>query len=192
MIEPPDPWIDAVLETLRGHRRMIDGVLAQLTDEELHRRPAPGMNSVAVLLRHLGGNLRSRWTGFLATDGEKPDRDRDREFEDWSGDRASLLAEFDRGWSAFVATLESLTAEDLARRVAIRGEAQPVPQAILRAVAHLAFHAGQIAFIGRLVHEGPWSWLTIPPGGSRAHDAATWGTAASRSVLGGAAPGAAE
>ena len=91
-------WLAATTETIASYRRMIDALVAQLSDEELHRRPANDMNSVAILLRHLGGNLQSRWTDFLFTDGEKSTRNRDEEFADWKGDRESLVAYFDEGW----------------------------------------------------------------------------------------------
>ena len=87
-----DPWLAATLESIDGYRRMIDAAIAQLSDAELVCRPAEGINSVAVILRHLGGNLQSRWTDFLSTDGEKPSRNRDAEFDDWPGDRDSLVA----------------------------------------------------------------------------------------------------
>ena len=100
--------MDAVAETVSSYRRMIDATVEQLSDEELNVRPAPNINSVAVILRHLGGNLRSRWTDFLTTDGEKPDRDRDTEFLDWDGDRDSLIAHFDAGWDALTAAIQHL------------------------------------------------------------------------------------
>src|SRR5262245_19585636 len=115
-------WIAAIVETIDSHRRLIDGAVKQLSDEQFFRRPADGINSVAVILRHLGGNLLSRWTDFLTTDGEKPSRNRDSEFEDWPGDRASLMEFFDNGWQTWRKSIESLTAEDLAKTVTIRGE----------------------------------------------------------------------
>ena len=101
-----DPWIKAVIETIDSHRRLVDGALQQLSDEEFARRPTDGVNSVAVILRHLAGNLLSRWTDFLTTDGEKPSRHRDSEFEDWPGDRASLMEFFDSGWQAWRKSIE--------------------------------------------------------------------------------------
>src|SRR5207342_1660528 len=98
---PADPWIDASIETIDSQRRMVDGAVQQLSDVEFFGRKAEGINSVAVILRHLGGNLLSRWTDFLTTDGEKPSRNRDSEFEDWTGDRASLMAFFDNGWQVW-------------------------------------------------------------------------------------------
>src|SRR6186997_534340 len=110
-----EPWIAASIDTIDSHRRMVDGAVQQLTDEEFFGRKAEGINSVAVILRHLGGNLLSRWTDFLTSDGEKPNRNRDSEFEDWPGDRASLLAFFDRGWEAWRNSINSLTADDLTK-----------------------------------------------------------------------------
>lgn len=177
-------WLAAMRETIASYRRLIDAAVVQLTDDELHRRPSPELNSVAVLLRHLGGNLRSRWTDFFTTDGEKPDRNRDEEFADWKGDRESLIAYFDAGWQAFSTTIETLDESDLDKTVLIRGEPHTVPQAILRAITHISYHVGQIAMVARSVHEGDWKWLTIAPHASRQHNAATWGTSASRSIFG--------
>jgi uncharacterized damage-inducible protein DinB len=163
---------------------MIDGALQQLSDEELVRRPSNGINSVAIILRHLGGNLQSRWTDFLTTDGEKPTRNRDSEFEDWPRDRASLMAFFDNGRKTWRQSIESLTEDDLAKTVTIRGEPHSVPLAIQRSLTHTAYHVGQIMLIARSIHEGDWKWLTIRPGGSQEHNEKTWGTSASRGTAG--------
>lgn len=179
-----DQWIAAAVEMIDSHRWMIDGALAQLSDRELVRRPSEGVNSVAVILRHLGGNLKSRWTDFLTADGEKPSRNRDAEFEDWPGDRASLLAFFDEGWQTWRMSIESLTGDDMKKTITIRGEPHTVPQAIQRSLTHTAYHVGQIMLIARAVHEGNWQWLTIRPGGSQQHNEKTWGTAASRGAAG--------
>jgi hypothetical protein len=179
-----DSWIKASVESIDGYRRMIDGALQQLSDEEFVRGPANGINSVAIILRHLGGNLLSRWTDFLTTDGEKPTRDRDSEFEDWPGDRAALMAYFDSGWQAWRQSIELLTADDLTKTLTIRGEPHSVPLAIQRSLTHTAYHVGQIMLIARLIHEGDWKWLTIRPGGSQQHNEKSWGTAASRGAAG--------
>lgn len=184
MPSPHESWLTAAEQTIASHRRMIDAVIAQLTDEELHRRPAPELNSVAILLRHLGGNLQSRWTDFLTTDGEKPTRDRDTEFDEWPGDRQSLISYFDDGWNHLNAALETLAHVDPDQLIAIRGEQQTVASALWRSVTHIAYHTGQIAMIARTVHTGDWNWLTIAPGKSDQHNQQTWGTAASRSVQG--------
>ena len=177
-------WMDAVRETVASYRRMIDGCLAQLSDEEMNRRPAPEINSVAIILRHLGGNLRSRWTDFLTTDGEKPYRDRETEFLSWEGDRRSLMQYFESGWSALTSALDSIDEANVTTQITIRGESHTVPQAIERSITHLAYHVGQIAIIARLVHEGSWQWQTIAPGKSKDHNDSTWGTAASRGAFG--------
>ncbi len=177
-------WLDAAQQTVASYRRMIDGCVEQLTDEELMQRPTEGINSIAIILRHLGGNLRSRWTDFLTTDGEKPDRDRDTEFLDWQGDRDSLLQYFDSGWQALNSALASIDETNVHREIFIRGEAHTLPLAIERSLTHIAYHVGQIAMIARIVHSGDWRWLTVRPGGSAEHNAQTWGTAASRSVFG--------
>jgi uncharacterized protein DUF1572 len=179
-----DPWIEASIVVIDSHRRLVDGAVKQVSDEELVRRPAPGINSIAVILRHLGGNLLSRWTDFLTTDGEKASRNRDTEFDDWSGDRASLMAFFDSGWQTCRNSIESLTIDDFAKTVTIRGEQHTVPQAIQRSLTHTAYHVGQIMLIARSIHDGDWQWLTIRPGGSQQHNQQTWGTAASRGAGG--------
>ena len=187
MSESHETWLHASLETVHGYRRAIDAAAEQLTDEQLFHRPNPNANSVAVLLRHLGGNLQSRWENFLTEDGEKPSRDRDKEFEDWHGDRRSLVEYFDQGWQRLVSTLESLTSKDLSKTVLIRGEPHSIPQAIQRSLTHISYHAGQILLIARMVHNNDetWDWLTIRPGTSKEHNSETWGTSASRSTFGG-------
>jgi hypothetical protein len=177
-------WIEAVNQAVDSYRRMIDGCLAQLSDDELGQRPAPGFNSVAVILRHLGGNLRSRWTNYWTSDGEKPDRNRESEFLDWDGDRDALMQHFELGWSALVRAIQSLDDASIGGHVLIRGERQTVPQAIVRSITHLSYHVGQIAIISRTVHQGDWKWLSIAPGESDSHNQRTWGTASSRSVWG--------
>lgn len=179
----PD-WLVKIIDTFASYKRMIDGCAEQLTNEELTQRPVEGMNSVATILRHLGGNLQSRFRDFLTADGEKQERNRELEFTDWEGNRQSLVAYFNEGWKTLTETLASLEPEDLENEVLIRGEAHSVAQALLRAVTHVAYHAGQIALIARLVHQGEWKWLTVEPGGSARHNRETWGTAASRSVFG--------
>lgn len=178
------PWLTAIRETIDSYRKMIDATVAQLTDEELFTRPGPDLNSVAVLLRHLAGNLTSRWTDFLTTDGEKPDRDRDKEFEDWPGDRQSLLDYFDSAWHALTSAIETINDTNVETTIYIRGEAHTIPQALSRSITHLSYHVGQITMIARSVHQGQWNWLTIAPGQSSQHNQNTWGTSASRSVFG--------
>jgi len=177
-------WRAGVIETIGSYRRMIDAAVEQLSDAELMQRPGPGLNSVGVLLRHLGGNLQSRWTDFLTTDGEKPDRNREREFADWEGDRVSLIAYFDGGWCRLVEAVESITDETVTAEIQIRGEPHSVPSAVTRSIMHIAYHTGQVVLIARAAHTGDWTWLTIAPGASAAHNEKTWGSPSSRGVFG--------
>ena len=130
-------WIEVATATVSSYRRMIDATVEQLTDAELFARPAPNINSVGIILRHLGGNLRSRWTDFLTTDGEKPDRNRETEFLDWEGDRTSLLAHFDVGWNALTAAIEQIDDSNINQPIYIRGEQHTIPQALMRSITHL-------------------------------------------------------
>lgn len=170
-------------DTVSGYRRMIDAIIEQLTDDELFARPADEINSVAIILRHLGGNLRSRWTDFLTTDGEKPDRNRDTEFMEWDGDRESLMKHFDQGWQLLESALNTINEENVGETIHIRGEPHSVAQALARSITHVTYHVGQMAIIARMVHHGEWRWLTVAPGASALHNERTWGTAASRSIL---------
>jgi uncharacterized damage-inducible protein DinB len=163
-----DPWIAFVVEQFATQKKSIEKAAGQLSDAEFTRRPAPGFNSVATIVRHLAGNLASRFADFLTTDGEKPTRDRESEFADWPGTRAELMMRWDASWATLFATLDSLTDADLDRVVTIRSKPVPVRAALVRALDHVAGHVGQVAYVGRLVHEGAWQWLSIPPGESRA------------------------
>ena len=176
-------WLSTMRATVVSYRQMIDAVTEQLTDAELVARPAAGINSVAIVLRHLGGNLRSRWADFLTTDGEKPDRDRDSEFLDWHGDRQSLMDHFESGWKSFEQALDAIDDENVDQTIRIRGEPHTVAQALVRSVTHLTYHVGQIAIIARMVHRGEWRWLTVAPSASALLNERTWGTAASRSIF---------
>ena len=175
--------LDVARQTLASYRNMIDATVAQLTDDEFFTRPAPEINSVAVVLRHLGGNLVSRWTDFLTTDGEKETRDRDQEFADWDGSRAELMEYFNRGWGAFTHALTEINECNLNNEITIRGEAHSVLQALMRSLTHVSYHVGQIALVARMVHDGQWDWLTIAPNKSNEFNRETWGTSKSRSVF---------
>ena len=146
-------------------RRLAEAAIAQTPDEgALHRRPSAEGNSIAVLMRHLAGNLRSRWTDFLTTDGEKPDRNREAEFD--PGDhrtRSDLLREWNTAFALLDAVMAELTAADLGRTVRIRGEAFLVQEAVQRQVVHLAYHTGQIVLLARTAAP-VWKSLSIPRG----------------------------
>lgn len=149
----------------RRLRRLAESAIGQAGSEEaLHRRLPEDGNSPAILLRHLAGNLRSRWTDFLTTDGEKPDRNREGEFDPRPDlDRAALFAEWDAAFEVLEREFAALRPEDLERQVTIRGEPFTVRQAILRQVTHLAYHAGQIVLLAR-TEAAQWNSLSIPRG----------------------------
>ena len=148
-------------------RRLADRALEQVSDRDFFETLDPESNSLAVLVKHLGGNLRSRWTDFLATDGEKPDRRRDTEFElDGADTRPSLRERWDAGWQALFDTLEALTPADLDRVVTIRGEPHTVVKAIHRALAHAGVHVGQIVMLAKHWSGAAWRTLSVPRGKS--------------------------
>lgn len=148
-------------------RRLVEQAIATLSDEQFFHRPTESVNSIALIIKHLSGNLRSRWSDLLTTDGDKPDRDRDSEFVVAKEDtRDSLMAGWDRAWNTVESTLASLSAADLERRITIRGEPHTVLQALARGASHAAYHSGQILYIARMLcPDAPW--LTIAPGESR-------------------------
>jgi hypothetical protein len=157
------------LVSFRGLKKLGERAIAQLTDEELLRVPDEESNSVAVIVKHLAGNMRSRWTDFLSTDGEKPDRNRDSEFvADAELTRAELLDRWERGWAQLFAALEPLRADDLLRTVMIRGEPHSVLQAINRQLTHYASHVGQIVYLAKHWKAKDWESLSVPRGQSAA------------------------
>ncbi|HEY1656895.1 MAG TPA: DUF1572 family protein [Candidatus Sulfotelmatobacter sp.] len=160
-------YLEEARRQMRGNKRLAEGAMAQLSDEELSIALDSESNSVAVLVKHLAGNMRSRFTDFLITDGEKPDRFRDREFESTQNtSRAEMMRWWDEGWAQVFATLESLKPEDVMRTVTIRGEPHTVLQAINRTLAHYAGHIGQIIFLAKHLKSNAWNTLSIPRGKS--------------------------
>jgi hypothetical protein len=149
----------AVFEYYKG---LAERALAQVTDEELLMVLDEEMNSIAVIVKHMAGNMRSRWTDFLTTDGEKPDRNRDMEFVAPPSSRAEMLAVWEQGWQHVFQALEPLSDEDLKRTITIRGEAHSVTQAIHRQLAHYAYHCGQIVLLAKHFRNRDWKSLTIP------------------------------
>jgi hypothetical protein len=146
----------------RQYKRLAEAAMAQVTDEQLTARLDPEMNSIATIVKHMAGNMRSRWTDFLTSDGEKPTRNRDSEFEEPPSTRAELMALWDEGWGCLLGALEGLTDSDLGRTVAIRGEVHSVMQAINRQVAHYASHCGQIIFLAKHLQSANWKTLSVP------------------------------
>ena len=140
--------------------------LQQIPDAELNRIPYADGNSAAMLVRHLSGNLRSRFTDFLTSDGEKPWRDRESEFAVVQYDRQQMDEVWAQGWEVLLRELATLSAADLALSVTIRGQSLTVHAALCRSLAHVAMHTGQLILLARLLHQGEWQWLTIPKGKS--------------------------
>jgi len=164
-------FLDDTLFTLRRYKSLGEKSLAQLSNAQVHWKSDEAANSVAILVKHMAGNMRSRWTDFLRTDGEKPDRERDGEFIDDFESREQLMAVWEEGWQTCFSTLESLTDADLAREVTIRGRAHTVVEAINRQVGHYAYHVGQIVQLARIqVGAAEWRSLSIPRGQSDAYD----------------------
>ena len=160
-------YLEDITFSFRKQKEWAEQAILQLEDEFFHK-PGEHSNSVAAIVKHLAGNLRSRWTDFLTSDGDKPWRDRDDEFVIGQEDtRARLLAAWQEGWDALFATLSSLGEADLLKGVTIRGEGHTVLQAIDRGLAHAAYHAGQVLYVARLVRRGEWRYITVPPGQSR-------------------------
>lgn len=160
-------YIDEVRRQMRGHKRMGEGAMAQLRDEDFFFTLDPESNSVAILVKHLAGNMRSRFTDFLTSDGEKPERFRDREFEVTAATtRTDVLQWWEEGWACVFAAIDTLTPEDVMRTVTIRGEPHSVLQAVNRQIAHYAQHIGQIVFLAKHLRSGEWKTLSIPRGKS--------------------------
>lgn len=179
--QPPTPadagvaFLHAAIDRARRQKAMAEAAMAQLEWEKLRRQIDEHTNSIAVIAKHIAGNLRSRWTDFLTTDGEKPDRDRDREFVDDLADREQMMAAWEAGWGCMLTALESLAPDDLTRRITIRGVEHTVVEAILRAIEHNGYHVGQIVLLARHFAGQQWNTLTIPPGGSAEFNRRHWG-----------------
>lgn len=158
--------LDEVHATFTLQKKLADAAVAQLTPEQLFHVPGPDDNSVAVLLKHVGGNLRSRWTEPFITDGEKPDRDRDSEFLVASDTEATVQQVWDTGWAVVDAALAQMSDADLERTVRIRGEELTLTKALLRSLAHTSQHVGQIILLARHLAGDAWQTLSIPRGRS--------------------------
>lgn len=158
------------LASIRGefmrYKALAEGAMAQLDDEELAAGGADGSNSIATLCRHVSGNLRSRFTEFLTSDGEKPWRDRDREFDARSPAREELLAEWEESWAILFGAVDALDDSQLGRTVTIRRQPFTVIEALHRALAHASYHVGQIVYIAKRLRGRDWATLSIPRGQS--------------------------
>lgn len=168
----PDNTVSVWRQVFERQKSFGEHAFNQLSDEQFFAILAPGLNSCAVIANHLAGNMLSRWTDFLTTDGEKANRDRDTEFdppaEHTAEERAKIMDRWKQGWTTLLTTLESLTVDDLSKIITIRKVDHPVHAAVIRQIDHYSFHIGQINIVARqLVGTDSWQWFTIAPGGTK-------------------------
>lgn len=171
-------YLEDSIPLLRHYKKLAERAIAQATEQQLYQLLDPDANSIAIVMQHMAGNMKSRWTNFLSEDGKKPRRNRDSEFEQPPATREALLQLWEDGWDCTFQALESLTDADLSRTVSIRGEAHSVMQAINRQIAHYPYHCGQIVLLAKHFQHAQWTSLTVPKGRSeefnakvRAHEA---------------------
>ncbi len=164
--------IKSIEGEFRRYKSLAEGAFGQVPEAALSASGLNEGNSLAVMCWHISGNLRSRFTDFLTADGEKPWRHRDEEFEARSVSREDFVAKWEEGWSALLGTLATLQDADLTRTVTIRGEGLQVHEALHRSLAHISYHVGQIVYLSHAIAGAGWKYLSIPPGGSAAYNAA--------------------
>ena len=164
---PKETYIQLVVREFRRAKALADGAMAQITSEQFFATPSEGDNSIAVIVKHVGGNLLSRWIDFLTSDGEKPGRNRDIEFEITLDDTQELLMrQWESGWAALFSAIEPLSDADLERAVTIRGEPLTVLQAINQQLTHYSYHVGQIVYLAKHYAGSSWRSLSVPKGKS--------------------------
>jgi len=164
-------YLEDSLSLFRYYKGLADRAMEQLSDGQLYGVLDPEMNSIAVIAKHMAGNMLSRWSDFLASDGEKPTRDRDAEFRDPPSTREALMKYWESGWDCVFSALGPLTDADLTRTITIRSEPHSVMQAINRQLAHYAYHAGQIVFLAKHFQSDRWKSLSVPRGASQSFNA---------------------
>ncbi len=160
-------YIEDSIAVFRQYKKLTERAIEQVTDQDLLRELDGENNSIGIIVKHMAGNMRSRFRDFLTTDGEKPDRNRDSEFVDPPASRDALMQLWEDGWNYVFGALEPLSEADLARTVTIRGEAHSVMQAINRQVGHYSYHCGQIVLLAKHFQHAHWKPLTIPRGKSQ-------------------------
>jgi hypothetical protein len=178
----PDEFHDVALAVINGsisafrsNKGWADKAISQVSDDKLHVAHDANTNSIAVIMKHVAGNLLSRWTDFLTTDGEKSWRNRDDEFVDTFENRDQLITYWESGWKTLFDSLSALSGEDLGKNVTIRGELHSAPLAMQRSLAHTTYHIGQIILISRILAGDNWTTITIPRGGSSNFNQRVWG-----------------
>ena len=155
-------YIEDSLSLFHFYKKLAEGAMEQVTDDQLFATLDEEMNSIAIIVKHIAGNMRSRWTDFLTSDGEKPDRNRDNEFIEPPKTRAALMRLWNEGWQRVFDALEPLSDSDLERNVTIRSEPHSVMQAINRQLVHYAYHSGQIVFLAKHFKASEWKSLSVP------------------------------
>lgn len=163
-------YLESVLKQFKYYKHLGDQTFKQLNDQELIWQFHSESNSIAIIVKHLWGNMRSRWTDFLSTDGEKEWRNRDTEFEADLKQREDILAAWEEGWSCLFEALHSITTTDFQETIYIRNMGHTIVEAINRQLAHYAYHVGQIVFIGRVLKNETWQSLSIPKGASKTYN----------------------
>ena len=159
-------YLDSAIKRLLSYKTLGEKTFAQLDENDFHYAPNPESNSISVIIRHLHGNMLSRWTNFLTEDGEKEDRNRDTEFTPPPIGKDALIALWDQGWNCLLTTLRSLKEDDLGKTITIRHEPLIAIDAINRQLAHYPHHVGQIVYIGKMIRNEKWQNLSIPKGAS--------------------------
>ncbi len=159
-------YLRIIIERFQSVKRLGDETINQLSEEEMHWSYHSESNSVAIIIRHLSGNMISRWTDFLTTDGEKDFRNREEEFKEWHSTKSEIITVWEKGWNVLFETLTSLHEQDLLKTIYIRGEGHLVLEAIERQMAHYSYHVGQMVYIGKHLKDTNWKSLSIPKGQS--------------------------
>jgi uncharacterized damage-inducible protein DinB len=155
-------YLEDSISLFRYYKKLAEGAMEQVSDEQLISSLDEEMNSIAIIAKHMAGNMRSRWTDFLTSDGEKPDRNRDMEFAASAATRADLMRSWNEGWDLVFAALEPLSDADMERKITIRSEPHSVMQAVNRQIAHYAYHVGQIVFLAKQFKASDWTSLSVP------------------------------
>ena len=163
--------IKSVEAEFRRYKAYAEAALEQVQENQLSEPGPSGGNSLAIIGWHVAGNLQSRFTDFLTSDGEKPWRNREEEFSKRSVTRSELMEKWEKGWNVLLSTLDQLTDENLTHEISLRGQKLPVHEALNRALAHISYHVGQIVYVSHTFRGGEWKYLSIPPGGSAAYNA---------------------
>ena len=159
-------FLESSIKKFRFQKNLGDKTFAQLEDKDFFFKPSAESNSIAIIVQHMTGNMLSRWTNFLTEDGEKPWREREKEFEDVFETREQVLSAWNKGWDCVLNAMESLKADDLMKTILIRRESMSVIDAVIRQIDHYGHHTGQIVFIGKMIKDSNWQTLSIPKGKS--------------------------